>query len=132
MSCYRTTRPVLTLSEAVNTSQTGTTLAILPENCGTEGDDSPSFAVFFDVTQAGGSSSPVTDVHLQTSHNGKHWITLVSSTQLTKDGEVHEFVELEKLGPFIRAITVLGGGGKPNHTANVVLASCSPFRLIAG
>ena len=132
MPLYRNVKPVLSLSEAANTNQTGQTLAILPENCGTEGDESPTFAVFFDVTQNGGSSSPTTDVRLQTSHDGDTWITVASATQLTANGEVHELVELDKLGPFVRAVSVLGGGAKPNHTVKVVLASCSPFRLIVG
>ena len=132
MSLYRNVKTVFTLSEAASADQTGDTLAILPESCSGDGDGTPEFAVFFDATQAGGATSPTTQVHLQTSHDGEAWITVASSTQLTADGEKHELVELDSLGPLVRAITTLGGGTKPNHTAKVVLASCGPFRLIAG
>ena len=129
MSLYRHTRALLAVITAANTDQTGATKVVLPSDGDKVPDQAQSYRVFFDVTQSGGVTAPTTDVKLQTSHDKTNWVTVASATQLTADGEVHEFADVSALGPYVRAVTELGGATKPNHTAIVVLASNAPFRV---
>ena len=129
MSLYRHTRALLAVITAANTDQTGSKKVVLPSDGDRVSDQAQAYRVFFDITQSGGVTAPTTDVKLQTSHDKTNWVTVASATQLTADGEVHELADVTALGPFVRAITQLGGATKPNHTAIVVLASNAPFRL---
>ena len=129
MSLYRHTRALLAVITAANTDQTGASKVVLPSDGDKVTDQAQTYRVFFDVTQSGGVTAPTTDVKLQTSHDKTNWVAVASSTQLTADGEVHEFADVSALGPYVRAVTELGGATKPNHTAIVVLASDAPFRV---
>ncbi len=131
MSLYRHVKTLLHVSDDLAESQTGKTYSVLPSDGDSTSDRSQQWRVFFDVYQDGGSTSPTTDVYLQTSHNGADWITAAQSTQLTADGEIHEFKEVESLGPQVRAVTMLGGSTAPSHNAVVKLASNGPFRLLS-
>ncbi len=46
---------------------------------------------------------------LETSHDGQNWVEVVKATQLAQDGEIHEFTAVTALGPYVRAITAVGG-----------------------
>ena len=127
MALYRHLRTLLTVSEATAEAQTGKTYAVLPSDGDSVGDHQQSWRAFIDLTQSGGDTSPTTDCALQTSHDGQSWITVASATQLTEDGEGHEIKDLSVLGPYVRAVTTLGGGGAPSHTVTVKLASTGPF-----
>ena len=127
MALFRHLRTLLTVSEATDEAQTGKTYAVLPSDGDSVGDHQQSWRAFIDISQSGGDTSPTTDCALQTSHDGDSWITAASATQLTGDGEGHEMKELAALGPFVRAVTTLGGGSNPSHTVTVKLASTGPF-----
>ena len=131
MSIYRSAHALLAVTSETDSPQTGTAYTVLPEEADGISDANQSFKAFFDVTQSGGATSPTTDVHLQTSHDGTNWVNVVSATQLTADGAVHEFKDVSAIGPFVRAVSALGGGTAPNHTVTVKLASNGPFRLLA-
>ena len=131
MSLYRHISTLLSQTEAANTAKTGSSFVIIADESDGVNDTQQSFKAFFDVTQSGGATSPTTDVHLQTSHDGTNWVNVVSATQLTADGAVHEFKDVSAIGPFVRAVSSLGGGTAPNHTVTVKLASNGPFRLLA-
>ena len=131
MSLYRHTRPLLVVSTPTDTGQVGATHVVLPSDGDRVADQAQSYRVFFDATQEGGATGPATDVRLETSHDKQNWVNVASATQLTQDGQVHEFKDVTALGPFVRAVTQLGGATKPNHTAVVVLASNAPFRVKA-
>ena len=122
MSLYRNVLPLLTVNPAVNTAQTGPASSIIPEESG------GTFKVFMDATQSGGATSPTVAVHIETSHDGVNWISL-ANVSLSADGSISDFKDLAKIGPKVRAKTILGGGTPPNHTATVKLASDKPFRL---
>ena len=128
---FRHIKTLLEVSEAQDTDETGSSYVIAPSASDSVEDHSQAFRVFFDATQANGATSPTTDVHLQTSHDGTNWFTIHSATQLTADGSLHEWEQVTALGPYVRAITTLAGGTNPDHTAKVVLASTSPFSLTA-
>ncbi len=129
MSIFNNISTLLDVSQATNTAQTGSTYLLLPVS----GDSVPSTAqslrVFFHATLSGGATSPTVDVRLQTSDDKTNWINVTSMTQLTAAIPRHEFVTVSALGPYVRAITELGGGTVPNHTAKVVLASNGGFAL---
>ena len=131
MSLHRHTRALLAVTTAVATGQIGSTYVVLPVEGDRVRDHEQSFRVFFDASQQGGATAPTTDVRLETSHDQQNWVNVASATQLTQDGEVHEYKAVQALGPYVRAVTQLGGATKPNHTAVVVLASNAPFRLKA-
>lgn len=130
MSLHRHAAPLLAVASAVATGQVGSTFVVLPADGDRLSDKDQSFRAFFHATQAGGATSPTTDVRLETSDDKTNWVPVVSATQLAQDGSVHEFKDITALGPFVRAVTVLAGATKPNHTARVVLVSNGPFRLV--
>ena len=129
MSIFNNAHTLLDVTQATNQAQTGSIYLLLPAS----GDGVPSTAqslrVFFDGSLSGGASSPTVDVRLQTSHDKASWISVQSMTQLTASGQRHEFVPVSALGPYVRAVSELGGGTLPNHTAKVVLASNGGFTL---
>lgn len=131
MSVYRNVHTLLAVTEATDQAQTGTTYAVLPQDGDKLNDAQQGWYAFFDLTQSGGATSPTTDAVLETSHDGTNWVPAVSATQLSQDGEGHEFKAITALGPYVRAITAVGGATAPNHTATVKLASNGPFRLKA-
>ncbi len=129
MSVYRHLVTLLDVTTGTDKAQTGGTYAVLPLDGDRQSDAQQGWRVFFDATQSGGATSPTTDVVLETSHDGTNWVQAVKATQLTQDGEIHEFATVIALGPYVRAITAVGGGTAPTHTATVKLASNGPFRL---
>ncbi len=127
MAVYSFKKALLAVTSAVNTDQSGVSHAVL------EGgrEEELAFKVWFDLTQAGGATSPTVKAALQTSHDGTKWATVVESTQLTADGSLSEWKVATDLGPFVRVVTILGGATKPDHTASAYLMSHSPFKLKA-
>jgi|GEM_PF-2344285 len=88
----------------------------------TDGDQ--KWHAFVVATQSGGVTAPTTDVLIETSFDGgTSWAQIAKATQLTGDGNVSELIELNVLGPRLRARKVLAGATKPNSTAVVYLAS---------
>lgn len=131
MSIFRNVHTLLEVSDATDEAQTGSTYAVLPQDGDKLNDAQQGWHAFFDLTQSGGATSPTTDAILETSHDGTNWVEVVKATQLTQDGEGHEFKAISALGPYVRAVTAVGGATAPNHTATVKLASNGPFRLKA-
>ncbi len=125
MAVYKFKKPLLTVTVAVNTAQEGDAKVMLE---GAE-EGELAFKVWFDLTQAGGATSPTMKAVLQTSHDGTKWADVVESTQLTADGALSEWKPVADLGPYVRAVTVLGGATLPDHTAAVYLMSHNPFKL---
>jgi len=124
MAVYKYKKLLLAITSAVNSNQTGSKHVILEGN---HGDTELAFKVWFDLTQAGGATSPTTKAILQTSHDGVSWADIVESTQLTADGALSEWKVATDIGPFVRVVTVLGGATLPNHTAAVYLLSHNHF-----
>lgn len=131
MSAHRHTATLLQFVDTKNASQTGSVYAVVPADGDGQVDSNQGFRVFIFATQAGGATSPTTDIKIETGPDGTNWVEVATMTQLTADGNRGEFKSITALGPFVRARTVLGGGTLPNHTAKVVLASDGPFRLLA-
>jgi len=131
MSIFRNVVTLLEVSTGTDQAQTGTSYAVLPQDGDRLNDAEQGWYAFFDAAQSGGATSPTTDVVLETSHDGQNWVEVVKATQLAQDGEIHEFTAVTALGPYVRAITAVGGATAPTHTATVKLASNGPFRLKA-
>jgi len=122
MSLFHRTHTLLQVSTAANTNQTGKSYAVVPNA------DDLSFRAFVDIEQSGGSGSPSTTLHLETSYDG-HWIEAMEPIQLAGEGSTHKFVEVEALGPLVRARTVVAGSSKPSHTVTVKLAANGAFQV---
>ena len=131
MSVYRYAATLLDVSTPVNTAVEGDEYVVIPDDTDSAADHQQTFKAFLHATQDGGTTSPTTDVSLQTSADGENWVTVAGTTQLTGDGGVDELDSIAGLGRYVRAVTALGGAANPNHTAKVVLVSDAPFRLVA-
>ena len=131
MSVHRHKALLLAVTPATDEDQVGSTYAVLPADGDRQGDSDQAFRVFLHGSQSGGATSPTTDIRLETSDDKTNWVVAASAAQMTQDGSIHEFKAVTALGPYVRAVTQLGGGTKPNHTASVVLVSNGPFRLRA-
>jgi hypothetical protein len=116
-----------------NEDQVGSTYEVIPASEDSVQDGDHGFQVYFGLTQTGGATSPTTTAKLQTSLDKTNWIDVVTSTQLAADGAKFETKDGAQaavpLLPFVRAVTVLAGGTKPNHTADIRLIASAPFRL---
>jgi hypothetical protein len=131
MPLFRYVHTLLLIAVATNLNQVGDAKKPQPSDGDDISDALQQWRVFFDVEQSGGADSPTTEAFLETSHDGATWARLMGATKLTADGAVHEVKDAPTLGPYVRAITLLGGGTKPNHKVTVKLASTSPFKLRA-
>lgn len=130
MKLYKHMAILLLVSEAVNTDQEGSTYRV--ETSAEDGvfDTDQDYQVYFHATQEGGAESPTSQITLQTSVDNQRWVDVVQSTQLTADGEKTENKTHATacLCRYVRAVTTLGGGTKPNHTCEVRLVSNGAFR----
>ena len=130
MKFYKNMATLLAVSTAVATDQTGTTYRIETNNEDGIPDTEQDFQFYFYGSQSGGASSPTSQLKIQTSPDNENWADLVESTQLTADGDLAETKSHATLPllKFVRAVTVLGGGTKPNHTCEVRIVSNGSFR----
>ena len=130
MKFYKNMATLLAVSTAVATDQTGTTYRIETNSEDGIPDTEQDFQFYFYGSQSGGASSPTSQIKIQTSPDNENWADLVESTQLTADGDLAETKSHATLPllKFVRAVTVLGGGTKPNHTCEVRIVSNGSFR----
>ncbi len=124
---------ILLAVAATAEDQTGSTYQVLPASEDAVQDGDHGIQVYFGLTQSGGATSPTAQAKLQTSLDKTNWIDVVSSTQLAADGSKYETKDATNaavpLLTYVRAVTVLAGGTKPSHTADVRLVASAPFRL---
>jgi len=107
----------------------GNTYSIVPSDLDGLGDARQEWYAFIVASQSDGVDSPTTDVAVETSFDeGNSWAK-VAGFQLTGDGSKTQLVELDALGPLVRAYKKLGGGTKPNSSARVLLASNGMYRI---
>jgi len=118
---------LLTLSSSVGQDKEGQTYALLPNDGDTVPDSSLIWKAFVDLELSGGEGGAV-KAEVQTSHDGKHWVTLTTSSALETPGSQSELMALSTLGPYVRARTVIEGDAV--YTAKVVLASSASFKLV--
>jgi len=131
MALMRHLATLLAISVAVNTNQTGTTYSIIPSDSDKTDDADMGFQVQISASQTGGLTAPTTDLDIQTSVDKVNWVTVASMTQLTSSTSISEIKSISVLGPYVRAVTRVGGGTAPNHTATVTLMSSGSFKLQA-
>lgn len=101
---------------AVDTNGTAYRVETQP---GTEVDEAELDVRFYVAwTQAGGATSPTSQVIIQHSPDGTSWVNLVSGTQLTADGSQAQVLDSTTIAlmPYVRAILDVGGGTAPNVT----------------
>ena len=131
MKLHRNYFKLLSITTAANTDQSGPALRILPSSEDNLRDGDQSFQLLALVGQNGGATSPSSKVKLQTSFDKTNWIDVLESTPVTTNGSRVETKDTTPantpLLTWIRAVSVLGGETKPNHTAEVWLVSDGPF-----
>lgn len=128
MSMFRYEKTLLSQqAAAINVDQIGTPLQIIPSARDKVTEPAQGFYAWFRVTQTGGVTSPTTDVKLQTSQDKVNWVDAVAATQLTANGGLTELKAIPALTKWVRAVSVLAGATKPDHTVQVVLLSNAHF-----
>lgn len=127
---YRHHADLLDQSTDTNQGVVGNTYRVQPIDADHVKDTEQEYRVLLFAQQTGGATSPTTDVRLETSVDKARWVNVAAATQLTQDGSVTEIKSPTALGPFVRAVTQLGGGTKPNHKAKVTLLSNAPFKVV--
>ena len=113
------------------TAQTGSIYRITPSVLDDVQTPAQSFRVYFSNVQSGGATSPTSQIKLQSSYDKVTWFDVASSTQLTADSSRAELADITALGPYVRAITLVGGATAPNHKAEVRIVSNAPFTITA-
>ena len=119
MSFFPRAVALLAVSTAVTAKQNGT-----PKTLATSGSDDQTnvqqaFVAEFSVTVSGGSS-PTADASIETSWDkGTTWHEVAKMTQLAGAGSKKQLVDIDKLGPMVRAI-ITPGGTTPGNTTGVV------------
>jgi hypothetical protein len=127
---FRHSADLLDQSTDTNQGVVGQTYRIQPVDSDGVRDTEQAYRAVLFAQQTGGTTGPTTDVRLETSVDKTRWVSVAAATQLTQDGSVVEVKEPTALGPFVRAVTQLGGVVKPNHKAKVSLVSNGPFKLV--
>ncbi len=129
MSYLRHTFKILDDPNPNNSDTVGNVHTVVPSDIDDIDDASQKWHFVVTVSQANGATSPTTDVIVETSFDGgTNWAEVGKTTQLTADGSATELVAPTALGSLVRAKKVLGGGGKPDSTAVVLLASNGLFK----
>lgn len=131
MKLYKHMATLLSITTAVATSTTGATYRLETSTEDGVRDHEQEYQVYFYALQAGGASSPTSQIKLQTSPDNSVWHDVVTSTELTADSTEAETkdVSTAPLLKYVRAVTVLGGGTNPNHVGECRLVSNGSFRL---
>ncbi len=125
---FRKTAALLSVVSAVAESQTGSTYQVIPDPSDEAADHDLAFRVFFQVKSSGGAADSTVDTKIQTSVDGVEWADVTSATQVGQDESIQEWSPALDLGPYVRAVTELGGT-LPDHTCSVTLAGSGGFSL---
>ena len=126
---YRAKLLPLSVSEPVNTDQTGTPFQLSD----LEDPNAGQFRLYYHITQSNtatsNSNSPnTTSLYIEHSIDGAIWLNLMEPKVLNADGTEHEILETGVLLPYLRARLVAGGSAKPSHKGAVYLISNQAFR----
>lgn len=133
MKLHRNSFKLLAVTgKGVNTDQQGRAYRIHPSDEDPRQDGDQAFQLHAVVSQEGGAGNPGTKVKLQTSIDKVHWVDVIETAKLSANGTVAVSKDTNAasstLLTWIRAVTVVVGTTKPNHTASVWLTSDASFR----
>ncbi len=110
---------LLTIGTAVTVKTVGANKNLQTSGSDDQTNVQQAFAAEFSVTVAGGSS-PTADASVETSWDkGTTWHEVAKMTQLSGAGSKKQLVDIDKLGPMVRA-TITPGGSTPGNTTGVV------------
>ncbi|MBL8619185.1 MAG: hypothetical protein JNM72_26470 [Deltaproteobacteria bacterium] len=110
---------LLTIGTAVTVKTVGANKNLQTSGSDDQTNVQQAFAAEFSVTVSGGSS-PTADASVETSWDkGTTWHEVAKMTQLSGAGSKKQLVDIDKLGPMVRA-TVTPGGSTPGNTTGVV------------
>jgi hypothetical protein len=142
MKLHRNTFKLLTVSgDAVNTDQVGPPYRVQPSAEDGLPDTQQDFQLHavLTLTKVGTTTEEGEDrerthqsvrVKLQTSLDKVNWLDVVETAKLQDNGTraFSKSAQNATLLTWVRAVTVLTGALKPNHTGGVWLVSDGPFR----
>ena len=110
---------LLLLTSAVTAATTSATKKLRTAPDDDQSNAEQGFAAVFNLTAAGGSS-PLLDAVVETSwDDGVNWHTVAAMTQLSGAGTKKQLVDIDHLGPLVRAV-ITPGGSTPGSTTGAV------------
>ena len=108
-----------TVATGVTTKYTGTSKGVRTSDADNQHHAEQAFAAEFSVTVTGGTS-PTADASVETSWDkGTTWHEVAKMTQLSGAGTKKQLVDIEHLGPLVRAV-ITPGGSTPGSTTGAV------------
>ena len=108
-----------TVATGVTTKYTGTPKGVRTSDADNQHNAEQAFAAEFSVTVTGGTS-PTADASVETSWDkGTTWHEVAKMTQLSGAGTKKQLVDIEHLGPLVRAV-ITPGGSTPGSTTGAV------------
>ena len=119
MAFYNRAVTLLALISAATTEQTGTGKTLATSTGDEQSNAQQLFTAEFSVTVTGGTS-PLTDASVETSWDkGVTWHEIAKMTQLSGAGTKKQLVDIDHLGPMVRA-KIKPGGTAAGSTVGVV------------
>lgn len=115
-----------------NSDQTGPVHLLRTNEQDGLSDASQEWGLMVDVEQSNGASSPTISVKLQGSMNGSSWVDLGTAVNTSTTERKVTWQKLSYVLSHVRAITVLGGGTKPDCKLKVLLTSNGAFIAKSG
>jgi hypothetical protein len=110
---------LLSVATGVTTKNTGTSKGVRTSDADNQHNAEQAFAAEFSVTVTGGTS-PTADASVETSWDkGTTWHEVAKMTQLSGAGTKKQLVDIEHLGPLVRAV-ITPGGSTPGSTTGAV------------
>ena len=125
----RSQTDLLSVTAGVTVTQAGTAFLLKPA-----ADNVPDyrhvFAVVFQSTGSGMSTTPSITPSLETSWDNTNWVTVATGTALVADGSLTEHKAVSgNLGPYVRAVSTIAGIA--TYTGTVKLIANAHFTVAA-
>lgn len=123
---------LLNFETPINSDQTGPSHLLRTNEQDAMPDASQEWGCWVEVEQSNGASSPTVSVKLQGSVDGNSWIDLGTAVNTSTTEKKVSWQKLTAVLSRVRAVTVLGGGTKPDHKVKVMLTSTGTFFAKSG
>ena len=94
-----------------------------------DGDGNNTFKLFVNLEVVNATNGATTDVILQGSVDGTHWLTLVTSAQVANSGNLTQIADVDVMYSYVKA-TLRRNGIAATCTYTIHLVSDSPFSLL--
>ena len=124
MAFFPRSLALLAIATGVTVKNTGVSKSVRTSGADDQHNAEQAFAAEFSVTVAAGGTSPTADASVETSWDkGVTWHEVAKMTQLSGAGSKKQLVDIEHLGPLVRAVITPGGSTAGSTTGAVRLLS---------